>query len=453
MSFINPYNFVSTPARPTSGEFIDGSAPSFGRFHPELFSASLRVRMTTRTPLLLATPHANPPSKKASAQRHTTRLAADGSPMMLGSSLKGALRSAYEAITNSRYGNFDESVHGQPGTIRAQGGRKTLDSSPLSLVRKEHRPAREPQQLSPADRVFGWASPDGDSTASDHSAVRGRLTIDQPMCIDGPPKRIDDTFETVQLAALNGPKTSQWQFYTLPALGTRLASDTGYRKGDRLRGRKFHLPHRDTFDKPGYWTPTPDDPKAPRAGRFKEYLRPQDTPPQVAGEVTDWVVPGVVFETTINIRDVTLGELGALLWLLTRDDDAVLTLGLGKPLGFGATHFSLDEAKSRIWSGSAIADRYRSLSVAARGNIPTHSTADAVKHFKRIVAGDIGLRTAVAEFDKVLHGYAGYPVHYPRTTVEPNARGYDWWTDARRSVTLPQLTDRAPALQYHPWRQ
>ncbi|MFT3662696.1 MAG: TIGR03986 family CRISPR-associated RAMP protein [Gordonia sp. (in: high G+C Gram-positive bacteria)] len=685
MAFINPYNFVSTPPRPTQGPLVDHSAPSFARFHSELFNARLKIRMTTRTPLLLVSPHAQNPVNSAPDSRYTTRRDAEGAPMMLGSSLKGVLRSAYEAITNSRYGSFDEDKYRTPGAMRVppgyaakhlfpiwvsavsdddvvtirgvdvltpydfdgtvepssaallpidlakarlrkapridsldmveaeawlrlqrQGnafatwkvtdlalpgqdlpatasrlpdtrtngrpdprairvrgrihwtdapfgnrkrherffvsellegqdwvefrdyedtltdhlatgwkgliesfvdahkhetpqqrarhgtyvsdpgrwelrpgrtlwakydeqtgeklvnlspamiGRKMFEASPYDLVPENQLPAPTAEHLSPADRLFGWASSDAGDEAVVQPAVRSRLTIDQPRVTGGVDRPIIEFDRPVPLAVLNGPKTSQWLFYT-DVDDDAYPKDGGYRPEDRLRGRKFFLPHADTFDDSAYWAPTPGR-HAVGDGRFKEYQRPDRVPEQVAGEVSDWVVPGVVFETTIDVRDVSEAELGALLWLLTQEDeDAVLTMGLGKPLGFGAVHVELDEESSAIWSGRAVKDRYLSLVSAARDPLPTVPVDRFLSAYDDAVAQDRGLRRSRDEFQRVLTGYPGHPVHYPRRTRKPEGEGFHWWTDMRkqhakssdwRRIALKQLTDRPPTLPY-----
>lgn len=701
--FLNPYNFVSSPARPEDGDLSDGRPPEFGRIHPDLYNASLRVRIRTRTPLLLTSPDPRTPVR--SAHRYTTRTGADDAPLLLGSSIKGALRAAYEAVTNSRYGVFDEQTYRRPvatrvntsyanenlfpawvdrvaddGTVTIRGferlvphdfprtwrepyaaawlprvvaeldlgrenagpkldmqpaeawircqkqmpqstlwrvtdiavdgdlptrpsqagksewnwdlprgrgdavlrvrgiihwtggtfgssdgprgpsenrktserffitevidppgwldqkpyeeqldtrlqngwtsvidsfvaahrddsnrsglatyitdperwrlqpgrtlwaryddatgqtlvnlspamlGRKVFDKTPVELADPEHLPPRRLDQLSPADRVFGWVSPDGGDSAE--SAVRGRLTVDQPVVAHGPDHPIIRFDNPVALATLASPHISQSLFYTWTKNGEFPRND-GYREGDKLRGQKRYLAQPDTFDDAEYWNPRGRD------SRIREYLRPRTRAAangevsKVAGEVSDWVAPGCVFETTISIRDVNRSELGALLWLLSLPADTTIPLGLGKPLGFGATEFSLDIERSRIWTGATEAARYRSLATAAAVHQDGESIDDLIASFDEAVDTDPGLTLVRAEFLAAATGFPGLPVHTPRAGTAPDPEGFKWWTGWRShfsqreneegdwtEFSLPRLaTGAPPLLQFPPERR
>lgn len=108
--FHNPYNFVpAVPRDHVDGAINDlGDKPPAGhdRFHAELLSGKLRVQMTVKTPLLL------PDTARVEVQNeHKTfpvRVGADGKPEINPTAIKGMLRSAYEAVTNSRLSVFKE---------------------------------------------------------------------------------------------------------------------------------------------------------------------------------------------------------------------------------------------------------------------------------------------------------------------------------------------------------
>jgi CRISPR-associated protein (TIGR03986 family) len=104
---VNPYTFI--PALPRDGlpeEFADAAPAPHGVINPDgHWSGWLTLRLVTRTPLLL--PH--PETATRDAEDHPTypvRLGPDGQPLLHGASVKGALRSAYEAVTGSRFGVF-----------------------------------------------------------------------------------------------------------------------------------------------------------------------------------------------------------------------------------------------------------------------------------------------------------------------------------------------------------
>ena len=101
--FHNPYTFVPTPLRPSNG-FAGDLNPL--KHDPALDHASLKdglwtghipIKLTTVTPLVLLKTKSkdHPPDKPYEVFNHIPE-----------SSLRGMLRSAYEVVTNSRYGCF-----------------------------------------------------------------------------------------------------------------------------------------------------------------------------------------------------------------------------------------------------------------------------------------------------------------------------------------------------------
>lgn len=118
--FHNPYNFVPAPPRevddPDLGDCGRSGPAGHARYMDGRWSGYLRVRMEVKTPLLL------PDASRAEKDResgHTTypvRRGPDGAPYIPPTSVKGMLRAAYEAATNSRLGVFVG--HGSPLAYR-----------------------------------------------------------------------------------------------------------------------------------------------------------------------------------------------------------------------------------------------------------------------------------------------------------------------------------------------
>jgi len=108
-AFHNPYNFV--PAWPRDPETVElselGDRQPVGhdRYFPDYYSGRLRVRLTTETPLLLMDT-AHPTRHEDDHKSFPVRLDQDGKPAIAPTSLKGMLRSSYEAVTNSRLSVF-----------------------------------------------------------------------------------------------------------------------------------------------------------------------------------------------------------------------------------------------------------------------------------------------------------------------------------------------------------
>ena len=105
--FHNPYTFVPSPRRQDAIS-TDGFAGDFNPLKCGLSHASLKsdlwtghlpIKLTTVTPLVLLKTE----GEKDSSDEHQTYDVLDHLPE---SSLRGMLRSAYEVVTNSRYGCF-----------------------------------------------------------------------------------------------------------------------------------------------------------------------------------------------------------------------------------------------------------------------------------------------------------------------------------------------------------
>ena len=110
--FHNPYTFTSTPPRPSSGFAGDFNplehpcGPAHNLDHASLkdnlWTGYIPIKLTTVTPLVLLK---DDDGKKRDSTKHQTY---DGLDYIPESSLRGMLRSAYEIVTNSRYGGFSK---------------------------------------------------------------------------------------------------------------------------------------------------------------------------------------------------------------------------------------------------------------------------------------------------------------------------------------------------------
>ena len=101
--FHNPYTFVPSPPRKAGG-FVGDFDPlehdlSHESLKPGLWTGHLPIKITTVTPLVLP----KTDGEERSSTDHQTYDVLDHLPE---SSLRGMLRSAYEVVTNSRYGCF-----------------------------------------------------------------------------------------------------------------------------------------------------------------------------------------------------------------------------------------------------------------------------------------------------------------------------------------------------------
>lgn len=126
-TFRNPYNFVPFLPRPTSDEvnrriqretdeeakkaleraldLTDGPPPGHHVYCADRYTGWLDVELELATPLLL--PDAQRAEDRPGGHKVMPVMLRDGEPWLPPTSLKGALRSAYECITNSRLPRFD----------------------------------------------------------------------------------------------------------------------------------------------------------------------------------------------------------------------------------------------------------------------------------------------------------------------------------------------------------
>lgn len=120
-TFYNPYNFIPAPDRGDGGSRLpeglrDGEPPGHHRWHDDLWSGDIAIRIRTVTPLLLTRERedrAGADRRRQERHRHLeVATAADRTGIkridLVPTQIKGMLRAAYEAVTNSRFGVFEQ---------------------------------------------------------------------------------------------------------------------------------------------------------------------------------------------------------------------------------------------------------------------------------------------------------------------------------------------------------
>jgi CRISPR-associated protein (TIGR03986 family) len=113
-TFHNPYNFI--PAQPRNimdPDLGDHEPICQDRFHPDSYTGAIRVQMKAVTPLLIPDPENCTEDQNSGHRTCALLLDRDGEPLIPSSSVRGMLRSAYEAVTNSRFGRFSPKDHGR----------------------------------------------------------------------------------------------------------------------------------------------------------------------------------------------------------------------------------------------------------------------------------------------------------------------------------------------------
>ena len=352
------------------------------------------------------------------------------------------------------------------------------ENTPKELLRPSLLPAVNINELSPADRVFGWVSQD------DKGAWRGSLRIGPVRCeTDG---AIEDFGKDgLPLAILSTPKPQQARFYVArDDCGgaqedgiTRKAA--GYTNKKGLRGRKVYPHPALVAGNDAYWNG--QEAKGESSGRearqlqangktvYREYIRrvgEHGNRDDQNRSVRGWVKPDTTFSTWLEVQNLNAAELGALLWLLSLPDAHYLRLGGGKPLGFGSVRVRIKGLE--LVSGEGRKKQFESLMPVTLAEDECLTGKDKAE--ERFVttyrealekAYDGGFETIpfIDAFLKAAKGFAGKPAHYPRAQErpDPDGKNYEWFVRnekesrdfAEWKLALPNLTDEK-GLPYVP---
>lgn len=344
--------------------------------------------------------------------------------------------------------------------------REAFPATPAKLLAPPLRPAAGLNDLTAADRVFGWVAGDQGTPETTHRALlRVGGVVVTPT--GNPPQPGKTTWE---LASLNSPKPSNARFYTRDRVGDPLhgwAKGDGYQSNHVLAGHKVYPHHlREdaywAFPEDGWPSATTPDKTPPRAvsGHYQNFLAPNGSKPDVSIAIRDWIEPGTQLETTLYVENLSRDELAALLWVITLGDgqeDRHHRLGMGKPLGFGSLTAQIVWEHSVLVDHAALRARYDAASPG------TPEEGDSAPQKTPHSGSESEARALIAEFDITFrqHSPATYlsllaaargtdlPVHYPRLgagtgELAPQAESYQWFVANDRPTgkkhALPLLT-------------
>jgi len=331
--------------------------------------------------------------------------------------------------------------------------RELYQCSPWDLLPESLRPAKEIHELSPADRVFGWVRSEPTSARQERVAARGLVRVGPVRCETE--DAIANFHQPLPLAILSTPEPQQGRFYVAKSPqgeaqeSGRTKVQAGYCSGKGLRGRKVYPHHRNLSDR--HWE-NPLEDRTQQGPPYQEYRRPQRNGEEQLDNqnrsVCGWVKAGTEFTFDLYVENLSLVELGALLWLLKLPEEHYLRLGGGRPLGFGSVRLDIGscdlrtpEGLKRWYSGWHCKD--------AEGD-PTDS---AIKAFQAAVQRAYAPKAEgfeavpfIAAFLRACRGFDDeLPIHYPRVTPAPDPAGenYRWFVENERQgrYALPDLVD------------
>lgn len=340
--------------------------------------------------------------------------------------------------------------------------RELYKSSTWDLLDPSLRPASDINQLSPADRVFGWVHADADRATLSHgnrAAARGLLRIAPATC-DSSVQESVRTFPEpgVPLAILSMPKPQQGRFYVAASRQGEAQkngltkAEAGYATGKGLRGRKIY-PHQRGLPTNHWDDPIHDRTQHAAGGHFQEYHRPQKDGQEERDDqnrsILGWVKPGAEFTFEIHVHNMSKVELGALLWLLRLPDGCHFRLGGGKPLGFGSVRLMV--ASCDVRTAESLGARYASWCDESAAVDPSDGV---ICTFKDAVMQAYALEESrsfddipfIRAFVAACAGHAdGLPVCYPRTSDAPSPDGesFKWFVANERTGARYALGDLA----------
>lgn len=230
----------------------------------------------------------------------------------------------------------------------------------------------------------------------------------------------------------------------------------GYSAAKSLRGRKVY-PHHNLSDQISteYWKNSLSaELKSELTTYYREFRRPQrfnretkkmeDQRDSQNRSVSGWVKPQTEFAFDIHFINLSLVELGALIWLLTLQD-GYHRFGGGKPFGFGSVKLELDSDKGEILKGSELRKKYLAVDLENVPDVPQPTKpSDCLSAFDAAINNYPNGRLMIESFLAAARGFVK-PVHYPRTSVAPNPEGesFKWFVENNRNdglkTTLPNL--------------
>ncbi len=310
--------------------------------------------------------------------------------------------------------------------------------APDMLLPRNLHPANDIEELSPADRVFGWVRQG--NRGSRQSAYRGQVRIGVIDCESADAiEKFDENGLPLQI--LGQPKPQQGRFYVAESQKKAEAQTerrnneyAGYRDGRGLRGRKVYPHHKLPSEiETAYWDKPHIQRAAPLLNKYFQEFRRPDGANQRDNQnrsVSGWVKPSTLFKFDIHFTNLSHVELGALIWLLDLPEEHFHRLGGGKPLGFGSVALTLHE--SEILKGEELKKRYFALDnqdlVVQPRTTETDTCLKAFEAAMNAYPGENGPRI-LRSFLASAKGFEK-PIHYPR------ARRYkeDWRTKQKEWI-------------------
>ncbi len=272
-------------------------------------------------------------------------------------------------------------------------------------------PCLDYNNLCPACRLFGWVHPEPLEDLAVKVSYAGRIKISHAQIVEN-----KGTLNEFPLAILSTPKPTATFFYLLKN-GKPDFSVTYDTPDAHLRGRKFY--------------------RHQNEAKEQEYVRAEKKEDHQNRTIRDALKPGAKFKFTIEFENLAPVEFGSLLWSIKMENGMFHKLGLGKSLGFGSVKVSVKDVKIL-----EVKERYSSYAKDGWVTINNDKKREWVNLFKKSMTDKYKKDFYELENIKDLKAISSspsLPVHYPRTSEEPDIEGrnFEWFMQNKKFGKKP----------------
>lgn len=357
-----PYNFVPPPARvftPSDKELYGTRArPRYDEFREGLYTGYFDCTLTALTHLYIRGPRRDGSKNEARFRPDFYAIDAGGNPVLPGSSLRGAVRAVYEALTFSMV---------QPVNTEKCGGELPEGAKPADFVAPPDLNTRPPEKSVPdlATRVFGgFSDKKGQRCVWDREQIRGRVRFTNAEYAGGH----EDPYVGIVIVPklLLSPHPSSYRMYLVQTSEERDDRRTYALKrsgGTQIRGAKF------------YWHKWNDERGLCAVQEQEGHTAlladlQSKNPKDKTHTVMRCVKAGSKFRFQVHFHNLADVELAGLGFILRMADKFAMKVGMGKPLGLGSVRIKSDlhvldhSARYTAWGSSGDTEKNALLTSA-----------------------------------------------------------------------------------------
>ena len=282
-------------------------------------------------------------------------------------------------------------------------GRHAYSHSPLDIADHDKvRPAKNLNEASAADRLFGFVGNDNESGAS----LRGRVQIGPISTSDCSTAVPPDGQAYVTLPPLLSPKPSSGRRFLVPK------ENFPHPPSKNTRRDQLYNPDYSSLGEASYPTHRSciGQPLDKIIGKFSTSGGDLKTNESLQLHIRSWIEKGSVFTCRIHFEDISPKELAFLLWPLIPkhlspegySGIGYHKLGIGKPLGFGLIKVEIADNCVHFQELADISGGYSNLTTVL-GSQFKH-TEDAQLIVDRNI-GDLTCLPTIRAFQRIAYGF------------------------------------------------